>query len=48
MEVTEDQARVLLNDGLIVLAEGEYLPEDKPVQAAKQPKAKDKSDGGVL
>jgi hypothetical protein len=47
LEVTEAQARLLLKDGLIVLAEGETLPEDAPkVQALKQ--AKDKSAGGVL
>lgn len=45
LEVTEDQARVLLRDGLIVLAEGESLPEDKP-QAA--PKPKRETTGGVL
>jgi hypothetical protein len=45
LEVTEDQARVLLRDGIIVLAEGEYLPENKP-QAT--PKPKREQTGGVL
>lgn len=44
LEVTEHQARELLRDGMIVLAEGEYLQENKP-QAT--PKAK-KDTGGVL
>ena len=46
MEVTEDQARELLRDGMIVLAEGEYLPENAPKAAA--PKAKRETTGGVL
>jgi hypothetical protein len=46
LEVTEAQARLLLKDGLIVLAEGESLPEDAPkVQA---PMSKRVSTGGVL
>jgi hypothetical protein len=45
LEVTDDQARVLLRDGLIVLAEGETLPENRP-QAT--PKPKRESTGGVL
>jgi hypothetical protein len=45
LELTERQARELLRDGMIVLAEGEYLPENKP-QAA--PKAKRETTGGVL
>jgi hypothetical protein len=45
LEVTERQARELLRDGVIVLAEGEYLPEDKPLST---PKSKKVSDGGVL
>jgi hypothetical protein len=49
LEVTEDQARALLRDGLIVLAEGEALPEDAPkVQTPKVQMTKDKSAGGVL
>lgn len=36
LELTEAQARALLRDNLIVLAEGERLPEDAPkAQAAK-------------
>ena len=46
LEVTEDQARVLLRDGIIVLAEGEYLPENKPQVAPKAPKRE--QTGGVL
>ena len=46
LEVTERQARELLRDGMIVLAEGEYLPEDAPKQAT--PKAKRETTGGVL
>ena len=46
LEVTERQARELLRDGMIVLAEGEILPEDKP-QATPMSK-RVKSDGGVL
>lgn len=38
LDVTEAQARVLLNDKLIVLADGEYLPEDAP--KAQTPKGK--------
>lgn len=45
LEVTERQARELLRDGMIVLAEGEYLPENKP-QAA--PKPRKEQTGGVL
>jgi len=45
LEVTEHQARELLRDGMIVLAEGEYLPENKP-QAT--PKPKRETTGGVL
>jgi len=45
LEVTEHQARELLRDGMIVLAEGEYLPENKP-QAT--PKPKREQTGGVL
>jgi len=44
LEVTEAQARALLRDGVIVLAEGEYLPENKP-QAA--PKPKREATGGL-
>jgi hypothetical protein len=47
LEVTEAQARLLLKDGLIVLAEGEALPEAAP-QAAKVPMSKRVSAGGVL
>lgn len=46
LELTERQARELLRDGMIVLAEGEYLPEDAPKQAT--PKPKRESTGGVL
>jgi hypothetical protein len=47
LEVTEAQARALVKDGLIVLAEGETLPEDAP--KVQTPKVfKDKSAGGVL
>lgn len=46
LEVTEKQARELLRDGMIVLAEGEYLPENAPKAAA--PKAKRETSGGVL
>lgn len=46
LEVTEDQARVLLRDGLIVLAEGETLPEQAP--KAQAPKPKRETTGGVL
>ena len=45
LDVTERQARELLRDGMIVLAEGESLPENKP-QAT--PKAKREIAGGVL
>ncbi len=45
LDVTERQARELLRDGMIVLAEGETLPENKP-QAT--PKTKRESTGGVL
>jgi len=45
LDVTERQARELLRDNMIVLAEGEYLPENKP-QAT--PKPKRESTGGVL
>ena len=45
LEVTEVQARALLADGMIVLAEGEYLPENKP-QAA--PKPRKEQTGGAL
>jgi hypothetical protein len=45
LDVTERQARELLRDGMIVLAEGETLPENKP-QAT--PKPKRESTGGVL
>ncbi len=45
LEVTERQARELLRDGMIVLAEGEYLPEDAPKAA---PKPKRETGGGVL
>jgi hypothetical protein len=44
LEVTERQARELLKDGLIVLAEGEVLPEAAP--KAQTPKGK--QAGGVL
>lgn len=43
LEVTEKQARELLRDGMIVLAEGEYLPENAPKAAT--PKSKQTSDG---
>lgn len=45
LDVTERQARELLRDGMIVLAEGETLPEHRP-QAT--PKPKRESTGGVL
>ena len=45
LDVSERQARELLRDNMIVLADGEYLPENKP-QAT--PKAKRESTGGVL
>ncbi len=45
LDVTEAQARELLRDGMIVLAEGEYLPENAPKAAT--PKSKQTS-GGVL
>ena len=45
LELTERQARELLRDGMIVLAEGEYLPENKP-QATAKPKRE--TTGGVL
>ena len=45
LDVTETQARELLRDGMIVLAEGEYLPENKP-QAT--PKPRNEPTGGVL
>ncbi len=45
LEVTEEQARALLRDGMIVLAEGERLPENAPKAAT--PKSKQTS-GGVL
>ena len=45
LELTERQARELLRDGMIVLAEGETLPENKP-QAT--PKPKRETAGGVL
>ena len=35
LDVTERQARELLRDKMIVLAEGEYLPENKPQAAPK-------------
>ena len=44
LEVTERQARELLRDGMIVLAEGETLPEQAPkAQAPKRTQT-----GGVL
>jgi hypothetical protein len=44
LEVTERQARELLRDGMIVLAEGETLPELAPkAQAPKRTQT-----GGVL
>jgi hypothetical protein len=44
LEVTERQARELLRDGMIVLAEGEILPEQAPkAQAPKRTQT-----GGVL
>jgi hypothetical protein len=46
LEVTEAQARLLLKDGLIVLAEGETLPEDAP--KVQTPMSKRVSAGGVL
>jgi hypothetical protein len=46
LEVTEAQARALLADGLIVLAEGESLPEDAP--KVQTPMSKRVSTGGVL
>ena len=44
LEVTVEQARVLLKDKLIVLAEGEYLPEDAP---AEQPMSKRAGKAGA-
>jgi len=46
LDVTERQARELLRDKMIVLAEGEYLPENKPQAAPKAPKRE--QTGGVL
>ncbi len=45
LELTERQARELLRDGMIALAEGEYLPENAPKPQAPK---RTQTGGGAL